>query len=181
MWMIVRWLQFKSGRQKPEQTADGSCAPSRPIPEALFCEAGVTSHPQKLWTCMDWVREKWAPMRKSGALLQEGRVMVDSRQPLSRNSTLLSLWNRQLNGVQVANGRKEITELGKRLQVRKVWKWKSWWLDVGYSTQQGTKTSPEEASCCQWDAVMVGARGKQVRLTLPKQLQPVIMSYQTVK
>ena len=40
-------------------------------------------------------------MRKSGALLQEGRVMVDSRQPLSRNSTLLSLWNRQLNGVQV--------------------------------------------------------------------------------
>lgn len=180
--MTARWLQFKSASKSQSKWL---MVPV-PLPAQslklfsvkLESQATLRSS-ERVWT--ERVREKWAPIRKSGALLQEGRVMVDSRQLLSRNSMLLSLWNRQLNGVQVANGRKEITELGKWLQVRKVWKWKCWWLDVGYSTQQSMKTSPQEASCCQWDAVMVGARGKQVRLTLPKQLQLVAMSYQTVK
>ena len=58
-------------------------------------------HSELLWK--ERVRKNGSPIRKLGALLQEGRVMLDGGQPLLKNLTLLSLGNRYLNGVQVAN------------------------------------------------------------------------------
>lgn len=64
---------------------------------------------------MESVRKKWAPIRKLQALPQEGRVLLDNRQgtPIKELDASMSMEQRQLHGVQVANGRKEITGLGK--------------------------------------------------------------------
>lgn len=82
-------------RQKPEQMVDGSWVLSYPILDALFYEAGVKSHlrhSELLWK--ERVRKNGSPIRKLGALLQEGRVLLDSGQSLLKNLTLLSLGNR---------------------------------------------------------------------------------------
>lgn len=49
-------------------------------------------HSELLWN--ERVRKNGSPIRKLGALLHEGRVMLDSGQPLLKNLTLLSLGNR---------------------------------------------------------------------------------------
>ena len=49
-------------------------------------------HSELSWN--ERVRKNGSPIRKLGALLQEGRVMLDSGQPLLKNLTLLSLGNR---------------------------------------------------------------------------------------